>query len=310
MGAALTYARRYALFTLVGIAGEDDLDAPDLGAIPKTNVEPPPHPDHRGPSNGHAGGTGRPRDGGKPPVRPARPILAADQSALLRERLVVQLVAITSTDNAAAWAHRHLPAKNTLTAADAQIVEEAFRARLQDITPKVTIAANPSPEPGAPTELLPPAGSAQATGCSHVRGIEKSVLTISEPRRRRDKAHLKFVATQACLICGRQPSDPHHLRFAQPRALGRKVSDEFTVPLCRTHHRAVHRSGNEQEWWKPYNLDPLTVASALWAQTHSVGSAAQVSSLDQASERRAKHAPSLPKEPSNHKTKPIPANAG
>ena len=34
MGAALTYARRYALFTLVGIAGEDDLDAPDLQLIP------------------------------------------------------------------------------------------------------------------------------------------------------------------------------------------------------------------------------------------------------------------------------------
>src|SRR5213594_4487966 len=41
MGAALTYARRYALFTLVGIAGEDDLDAPDLGAAPKPAAELP-----------------------------------------------------------------------------------------------------------------------------------------------------------------------------------------------------------------------------------------------------------------------------
>jgi len=130
-------------------------------------------------------------------------------------------------------------------------------------------------------------------------------LAIREARRYRDKAHLKFVALQACLVCARQPSDPHHLRFAQPRALSRKVSDEFTVPLCRAHHREVHRTGNEQEWWKPYSLDPHTVASALWVQTHSVGSAAQVSSLDQASERRTKHAPSLPKDPQNHKTKPI-----
>ena len=40
MGAALTYARRYALFTLVGIAGEDDLDAPDLlnGTVPSINL--------------------------------------------------------------------------------------------------------------------------------------------------------------------------------------------------------------------------------------------------------------------------------
>ena len=117
------------------------------------------------------------------------------------------------------------------------------------------------------------------------------------------KRHLKFVAAQACLICGRQPADPHHLGFAQPRALGRKVSDEFTVPLCRAHHREVHRSGNEQEWWKPYNLDPHTVASALWVQTHSVASAAQVWSLDQASELPAKHVPSLPKEPSKSQNK-------
>jgi hypothetical protein len=67
MGAALTYARRYALFTLVGIAGEDDLDAPDLGAIPKPGVEQPPRSDHRGQSNGHAAGAERPSwDGRKP----------------------------------------------------------------------------------------------------------------------------------------------------------------------------------------------------------------------------------------------------
>jgi hypothetical protein len=100
---------------------------------------------------------------------------------------------------------------------------------------------------------------------SHGRGIDKALLALREPRR--DKAHLKFVATQACLICGRQPSDPHHLGFAQPRALGRKVIDEFTVPLCRAHHREVHRSGNEQEWWKPDNLDPHTVASAPWLKS-------------------------------------------
>jgi hypothetical protein len=39
---------------------------------------------------------------------------------------------------------------------------------------------------------------------------------------------------------------PTHLRFAQPRGLGQKVSDEFTVPLCREHHRELHRAGKEQ----------------------------------------------------------------
>lgn len=101
--------------------------------------------------------------------------------------------------------------------------------------------------------------------------IDKSELAISEPKRLRDKAHLKFVASQACLVCGRQPSDPHHLRFAQPRAIGLKVSDEFTVPLCRGHHRQLHQAGDEVAWWKTANIDALSVAKTLWGKTHATG---------------------------------------
>jgi hypothetical protein len=98
--------------------------------------------------------------------------------------------------------------------------------------------------------------------------IDKSRLTIAEPKRLRDKAHLKFVASQPCLICGRQPSDPHHLRFAQPRALGLKVSDEFTVPLCRGHHRQLHQAGKEEDWWKTFKVNALEIATSLWEQSH------------------------------------------
>ena len=97
--------------------------------------------------------------------------------------------------------------------------------------------------------------------------IDKSQLVLAEPKRLRDKAHLKFVASQPCLICGRQPSDPHHLRFAQPRAIGLKVSDEFTVPLCRGHHRQLHQAGNEEAWWAARNIAALAIAKDLWAQT-------------------------------------------
>jgi hypothetical protein len=93
------------------------------------------------------------------------------------------------------------------------------------------------------------------------------VLAISEVRRYRDKVHLQFVASRPCLVCGHKPADPHHLRFAQARALGRKVSDEFTVPLCRLHHRDLHRSGNEARWWKSAGLDPLKIARSLWKKT-------------------------------------------
>src|SRR5215468_4553010 len=98
--------------------------------------------------------------------------------------------------------------------------------------------------------------------------IDKSQLAIAEPKRLRDKAHLRFVAAQPCVICERQPSDPHHLRFAQPRAIGLKVSDEFTVPLCRGHHRELHRAGNEVAWWQDRRIDPLEIAKSFWGQTH------------------------------------------
>jgi hypothetical protein len=85
--------------------------------------------------------------------------------------------------------------------------------------------------------------------------------------RVRDKDHRKFVATQPCIVCGRTPADPHHLRFAQPRALGRKVSDEFTVPICRVHHDELHKRGDEAAWWKSVNIDPAPIALALWRRT-------------------------------------------
>jgi hypothetical protein len=116
-------------------------------------------------------------------------------------------------------------------------------------------AAAPPLAPAAPN--LPPAK------------IDKSRLLIAEPKRLRDKAHLKFVASQPCLICGRQPSDPHHLRFAQPRAIGLKVSDEFTVPLCRGHHRQLHQTGNEEAWWESLRINALEIARSLWQQSHS-----------------------------------------
>jgi hypothetical protein len=101
--------------------------------------------------------------------------------------------------------------------------------------------------------------------------VDKSALPLSEPRRYRDRAHLEFVGSQPCLLCGRQPCDAHHLRFMQPRALGRRVSDEFAVPLCRTHHRALHRSGDEAAWWKSTDLDPVMIAQRLWQHTRLTG---------------------------------------
>src|SRR5262249_38497461 len=107
----------------------------------------------------------------------------------------------------------------------------------------------------------------KSTDPGQAKGIDKSILTVAAPRRYRNREHLRYVAEQACLVCGRKPSDSHHLGFTQPRALGRKVSDEFAVPLCRGHHRAVHRSRDERAWWRQAGIDPIKVARRLWKAT-------------------------------------------
>jgi DNA recombination protein Rad52 len=98
--------------------------------------------------------------------------------------------------------------------------------------------------------------------------IDKSRLRQAEPKRLRDANHLNFIITKPCLICGRQPTCSHHLTFTQPRALGRKVSDEFTVPLCNLHHRELHERGDERAWWVAKNINPLPIARALWNESH------------------------------------------
>jgi hypothetical protein len=270
MGAALTYARRYALFTLVGIAGEDDLDAPDL-TTPTNRTARPEKPS--GTSNGRLNG-GQSIATRRDP-KAAKPVLTSEASGELRDRLLAELNALACADDAAMWAHRSLGEKNRLAAPDSQRVEEAFQARLATLAafpadapetqPKRPAAARRSPR--APDEERP--RSRPGT-----KLIDKSVLTLPEPRRIRDREHVKSVARHPCLICGRLPSDAHHLRFAQSRALGRKVSDEFTVPLCRGHHRGVHRCGDEAAWWKSAGVDPIVAARALWLQTHPLPTAA------------------------------------
>jgi hypothetical protein len=267
MGAALTYARRYALFTLVGIAGEDDLDAPDLD---QAQVDLPRAGYHIQ-SDGHGGLANRPhRRGEKFPAASARPVLTPEQSAILRERLLEELVTIGSADEAAAWAHRNLPAKNSLTAGDAQIVEARFQARLATIGDGVS--AEGSPNAGRDETLLSVGRSTDARQTSaKQRPRSGAVRALAKTVRLRDKNHRKFVTRQPCLVCGRVPSDSHHLTFAQPRALGHRVSDEFTVPVCRIHHRELHRSGDEAAWWQKLNIDPLPVALRLWQHTRLNG---------------------------------------
>jgi hypothetical protein len=138
---------------------------------------------------------------------------------------------------------------------------------------KVKAAADQFAAPSVPSKPTnddsQPASTRLRADATYAK-IDKSVLTISEPRRHRDKGHLKFVASQPCLVCGRSPADAHHLRFTQPRAMGRKVSDEFTVPLCRTHHRDNHRFGDEAAWWARQAIDAVETSRRLWVSTRRI----------------------------------------
>jgi hypothetical protein len=270
MGAALTYARRYALFTLVGIAGEDDLDCPDFqGALgPALGQANPEVTSQAGPAAARKQGNG---PGNAATKRASVAVLAPEESAALRNKLMAELAILGSTEAACGWAQRALPDKNSLDAGDAKLVEDAFEQKLREVgnlpAPEMsaisTVAGSPPAETVAEGRGIPGA----AKGSTDQSKIDKSVLTLAEPRRYRNREHLRFVAQQPCLVCGRKPSDPHHLRFMQPPALGRKVSDEFAVPLCRVHHRAVHRAGEEQSWWRAAGIEPVKAAHKLWKQT-------------------------------------------
>jgi ERF superfamily len=332
MGAALTYARRYALFTLVGIVGEDDLDAPDLAGQPGEGA----HTAGNGPDRGKPNGSGAAGTLGafaknRKPWTPPKQTLAPEASAALRDRLVGELCGLAFAEDATAWAQRALGAKNTLRDVDAAVVEAAFASRMAELgeggeaslpSPPGEGPAETTERPGR-TQLLaalrasveiggareaplpaerrgrkrrrperaPSSAPPQPSALPHASApappeappvnnavlwhVDKSALPLSEPRRYRDRAHLEFVASQPCLLCGRQPSDPHHLRFMQPRAMGRRVSDEFAVPLCRTHHRAVHRHGDEVDWWNSAGVDPAVIAQRLWQHTRLDGAPIQ-----------------------------------
>jgi ERF superfamily len=279
MGAALTYARRYALFTLVGIAGEDDLDAPDLVApTPQTKSSPASDCARRPTApNGRLNAGQRGVDHRTPVERPNKTtpvreavVLDTQLSARLRDQMITELNELGTSDEAARWAKRRYPDKTTrLNAADAEHIDQCFRTKL------LSFAAHDAQGTDIATgeTSVGPAIGPNGQGIKksrRVKPIDKSALSLPEPRRVRDREHVRHVAQQSCLLCGRRPCDAHHLRFAQSRALGRKVSDEFTVPLCRGHHHELHRYGDEAAWWSKSAIDPLAAARGLWLETHPV----------------------------------------
>jgi hypothetical protein len=261
LGAALTYARRYALFTLVGIAGEDDLDAPDLPSGNAIASLQPSLPTTEQPASqvreNAQSAAGRPERSIRgrsrlPLTRP--PNLPLEASSNLRDQLISELEQVSDLEALAEWAHRVFPSKNQLLTGGAVVLESAFSARLGELQ-----KGEKSPD------ILDVDRNIDIPG--QVSSTEPQVTVIGKPVQERDREHLRFIASQPCLVCGRTPSDAHHVKFAEQRAMGRKVSDKFTVPVCRLHHRELHRRGDERTWWTEHEIEPLVVAVNLWGQT-------------------------------------------
>jgi hypothetical protein len=197
-------------------------------------------------------------------------VLTTEPSATLRHQLVAEIHELKDGDDLALWAHRRLPAKNTLTADDARAVEAAYQtvmdATNRDDQDQLGEVPGPTPEPRSTNSEN---GAANSPADGQPPSTPEIISPLRKPVRRRNKVHLAFVAAQPCLVCQRSPCDAHHLKFAQPRTLGRKVSDEFTVPLCREHHRDLHRHGNEIAWWANVQIAPIEAAKELWQTTNS-----------------------------------------
>lgn len=114
---------------------------------------------------------------------------------------------------------------------------------------------------------IPPAEPEDTKGDVNAPDADGGALLIPKTRRLRSPQHLAHVRSQPCLVCGRNPADAHHVRYIQPRAMAKKVSDEFTVPLCRRHHDLLHRDPDERAWWASYKIDPLAIAAELWGES-------------------------------------------
>jgi hypothetical protein len=216
----------------------------------------------------------------------------------LRDQLLEEITELDSADAALEWAIRRIGNKNNLGAEAATIVDKAFKDRIEILAPGVLLESSPcesttprelvenqlrldpnhtrAPVPDADTPAVKLAQENSHEGRENSFEEPFRLLALVKPRRSRDKDHLRFIAIQPCMICGRQPCEAHHIRYAQPRALGRRVSDEFTVPLCRVHHRDLHAQGDERAWWGKFKIDPMHIALSFWQHSRGIPRSARM----------------------------------
>jgi hypothetical protein len=210
MGAALTYARRYALFALVGIAGEEDLDAPDLAGRPATNERPSPK------DNGSNAGKPKGKDAplgsfcaNRRRWSPPKQVLEPERSAALRDQFVSELVRLRSPEEVTDWAQRALGAKNTLRGADAAAA--AFASRMAELASLGSAHAPLPSSPAASPDPRRPRKRRSRWGASRCRLHSAPVLSSARGRERRDTMKLAVRSVEGATSC--DPTGRHRLRW-------------------------------------------------------------------------------------------------
>ena len=284
MGAALTYARRYALFTLVGIAGEDDLDAPDLCAAapspaPQQSAELEPRRSHgtrtaRSRLPPRSRGNGRAR--GAVEAASAAAILDPDQSAALRDRLLARARQHCTRRSAPRAGHgRRSPPRTASPPSDAKLVEDAFEQRLSELAAVRSIAE----AIGAHGNDDRTAGAAMAAAADRHGAATAPSVPESSDRHRQERARdrrapplsqpgaLRFVR-QAALPDLRpqavRPASPalHAAAGARPQGQRRIRGPALPHPSSAGAPRRRRAA-----WWQDAGIDPIKVARKLWKQT-------------------------------------------
>ncbi len=166
-----------------------------------------------------------------------------------------------------------MPAKNRLQTPDAQAVEAAFEEKLARFEAAGIGRARSGADRRRPSERSPIASHPRRRS----RVLRRDGRPPDPPRRpvapKTIRLAIRIIANSSRNRPAPCAADRRRRRitfaFMQPRALGRKVSDEFIVPVCRLHHRELHRHGDEQAWWRELNIDPVAIALALWRKTRS-----------------------------------------
>src|SRR5262249_10640043 len=152
----------------------------------------------------------------------ATAVLDPTQSAALRDKLLIEVANLTSADFAVTWAAGALGAKNSLIAADAKVLEEAFEQKMSGLQSSA-VDETSTTESVAMVEARPEAHAQVADGGGdRSSGIDKSVLAVAAPRRYRNREHLRYVALQPCLVCGRKPQNRAFERMMNAQSSGSK----------------------------------------------------------------------------------------